>query len=128
MRPLYLARSGASPTRRSLYRLYRDIGERVPALALLHLADHLATYGPELDPMGLRRYLTFVKALIEPAFGEGGTPILPKPLLNGQEIMALTGLQPGPPIGQLLEKLREAQALGTVTTRDQAVAFIKRLA
>ncbi|MCS7039071.1 MAG: HD domain-containing protein [Caldilineales bacterium] len=128
MRPLYLARSGNAPSRRSLYRLYRDLGELVPALALLHLADHLATYGPELDPMALRRYLPFVKALIEPAFDADGTPIVPKPLLNGQEIMALTGLESGPPIGQLLEKLREAQALGNVTTRDQAVAFVKRLA
>jgi len=128
MRPLYLARRGALPSRRSLYRLYRDVGELVPALALLHLADYLATYGPELDPAGLRSYLTFVKALIEPAFAEGGTPILPRPLLDGREIMALTGLAPGPSIGHLLEKLREAQALGTVTTREQAIAFVKKLA
>lgn len=127
MRPLYLARSGNAPSRRSLYRLYRDVGELVPALVLLHLADHLATYGPELDPAELRRYLPFVKALVEPAFAEGRTPVVPKPLLNGREIMALTGLTEGPPIGQLLEKLREAQALGTVTTRDQAVAFVKRM-
>jgi tRNA nucleotidyltransferase/poly(A) polymerase len=128
MRPLYLARSGTLPGRRSLYRLYRDVGELVPALALLHLADYLATHGPELDPAGLRSYLAFVKALIEPAFAEGGTPILPRPLLDGREIMALTGLAPGPSIGRLLEKLREAQALGTVTTREQAIAFVKKLA
>ncbi len=128
MRPLYLARHGARPGRRSLYRLYRDFGELVPALVLLHLADYLATYGPELDPAELRSYLAFVRALLEPAFAEGAMPILPKPLLDGREIMALTGLAAGPLIGHLLEKLREAQALGTVTTREQAIALVRKLA
>jgi hypothetical protein len=34
------------------------------------------------------------------------------------------GLQPGPAVGRLLERAREAQALGLVSTRDEALAYL----
>ncbi len=51
---------------------------------------------------------------------------LPKPLLNGDEIMAITGMTPGPKLGQLAEKLREVQLSGKVKTKAQAKAFIEK--
>jgi hypothetical protein len=44
--------------------------------------------------------------------------------LDGNQIMAMFDLQPGPQIGELLEALREAQAIGEVQSQDQAVRFI----
>ena len=37
------------------------------------------------------------------------------------------GLSPGPVVGELLEALRETQAAGEVTTRRQALAYIRNL-
>jgi len=34
------------------------------------------------------------------------------------------GLRPGPDVGRLLERAREAQALGLVTTREDALAYL----
>ncbi len=48
MRPLLLVEAqGASPTRRAVYRYFRDIQSAGLDVGLLALADHLATYdGP----------------------------------------------------------------------------------
>jgi hypothetical protein len=38
--------------------------------------------------------------------------------------MAHFGLAPGPAVGALLHRAREAQALGLVRTRDDALAYL----
>jgi poly(A) polymerase len=50
----------------------------------------------------------------------------PPPVLRGDDLLAL-GLKPGPLYKRLLDAVREAQLEGTVTTRDQALALVKRL-
>ena len=54
-----------------------------------------------------------------------GKPQLPKPLVNGHDIMRAFGLKPGPRIGQLLESAREEQLSGRITHKTQALAYIK---
>ena len=44
-----------------------------------------------------------------------------EPLLRGDEL----GLDPGPEIGRLLERVEEERAAGTITTRDEALAFVR---
>jgi hypothetical protein len=36
-------------------------------------------------------------------------------------------LQPGPQVGILLEAVREAQAVGEIRTRDEAMALVSKL-
>src|SRR5262249_13340027 len=50
----------------------------------------------------------------------------PRPLLTGEDLKAM-GLEPGPLFKQLLDAVREAQLEGTITTRDEALAFVKRI-
>jgi hypothetical protein len=38
--------------------------------------------------------------------------------------MARYGLPPGPEVGRLLSRAREAQGLGLVATREEALAFL----
>lgn len=128
MRPVTLAQGTWTPSRRSLYRLYRDFGGDTPALALLYAADTLATYGPDIDRDIWRQHVAFVAALLKPAFGGDAGLMSPKSLLDGREVMALTGLLPGPRLGEVLERLREAQAVGEVMTLSEAEAFVQRLA
>lgn len=51
-----------------------------------------------------------------------------KPKLNGDIIMKLTGLPPGPRIQELLHALREAQIEGEVKTKKEAREFIQKIA
>jgi putative nucleotidyltransferase with HDIG domain len=52
---------------------------------------------------------------------------VPKPLLSGDDVMALLGLSPGPEIGRLLSLLREEQLAGRIRHRKEAEDFIKSL-
>jgi len=51
-----------------------------------------------------------------------GTP----PLLRGEDVMAAFGLGPGPEVGRLLGRAREAQALGLVWTPADALEYLRR--
>jgi hypothetical protein len=54
--------------------------------------------------------------------GTGG----PRPLLSGEEIMALLGIAPGPQVGELRTALWEAQLAGEIATKEDAEQFIKK--
>jgi hypothetical protein len=47
-------------------------------------------------------------------------------LLRGEDVIEAFGLSPGPEVGRLLALAREAQALGLVSTRDEALAHVRR--
>jgi poly(A) polymerase/tRNA nucleotidyltransferase (CCA-adding enzyme) len=49
------------------------------------------------------------------------------PLVNGRDLLSGFGLQPGPQVGILLEAVREAQAVGEIRTRDEAMALVSKL-
>ncbi|PKO21677.1 MAG: hypothetical protein CVU38_13415 [Chloroflexi bacterium HGW-Chloroflexi-1] len=123
MRPGHLAHD-YPPSRRALYRFFRDADTAGPDCALLSLADHLATYAAQPDPERWGHRLGTTRLILETYFRERSARVDPAPLLNGWDVMAAFGLSPGPRIGELLEGLREAQAVGEVTTRDQALAWL----
>jgi len=126
MRPIFLSQGERPPTRRSRYRFYRDLGNAAPGVVLLHLADYLATYGLSIEPDDLKRHLQFVSLMLEPILETDSQQYLaPKPLLSGSDLIELFGLASGPRIGELLEALCEAQAVGEVTDQDHAVVWIR---
>ena len=51
--------------------------------------------------------------------------ITPPKLVNGHDLINIFGLSPGPRIGEILESVREAQASGEVTTRQEALSYIR---
>ena len=48
----------------------------------------------------------------------------PAPLVNGDDLIAM-GLRPGPLFREILERVEEAQLDGTLTSREQALAFVR---
>ena len=44
-------------------------------------------------------------------------------LVTGQDLMQELGLEPGPRVGLLLERINEARAAGEVSTREEALAL-----
>ena len=49
-----------------------------------------------------------------------------KPLLSGEEVMAILGIKPGEKVGEILKSLHAAQVKGEVTTKKEAKAFIEK--
>ena len=54
------------------------------------------------------------------------TPALPPPLLTGRDLIGL-GIQPGPAMGKLLNRLRDLQLEGEISNRAEALEAVKKL-
>ncbi|MCX7671190.1 MAG: HD domain-containing protein [Anaerolineae bacterium] len=123
MRPTHLAHDDP-PSRRALYRYYVAMGDAGPECALLSLADSMATRAAPPDPEHWRRRFDVTGRLLHVFFRERQERLEPPLLLNGHQLMAEFGLTAGPQIGRLLDGLREAQAIGEVTTLAEARAWL----
>jgi putative nucleotidyltransferase with HDIG domain len=124
LRPMHLGMLDEI-TRRARYRFHRDVAEDVAPLVCLTIADAAGTDGRA--PAGVYRGATRVllESLLageEPATREAATP----PLLRGDDVMVELRLAPGPRVGEVLRRAREAQALGVITTRDEALAWLRQ--
>ena len=124
LRPLQMSHQGM-PSRRAVYRFFRDIEELYIDLLFLCMADHLATRGPELDLVQWREHTALTEYVLN-AHREQESLSLPPRLLNGYDLIKEFGMQPGPEIGKVLETLREAQAAGEISTKQEAMDFVKR--
>lgn len=124
MRPLQMAQQGP-PSNRAIYRFFRDTGDAGIDTLFLSLADHMAAVGPRLRMDGWRRHLAIVSHILQRRMEEPAV-ISPTQLLRGDDLMAVLGVAPGPELGQVLELVREAQAAGEVTTREDALDLARR--
>lgn len=123
MRPGLMAHGG-TPSRRAIYRFFREADTTGPDCILLSLADVMATRAAAPDAEHWRSRLETARALLEAYFRQRAERVSPPLLLNGRQVMAELGLRPGPLVGELLEGLREAQATGEVNTVDEARAWL----
>ena len=111
-----------------MMRYIRKMEDNVIDNIILAKADRLSARGVDVteemienNMRGLDRLLKFYlekKDTLKP---------LPK-LLDGKEIMELTGLKPTPQLGKIIEALKEAQLNGDVTNIEEAEVFIKNKA
>lgn len=126
-RPFLLTKETGLPSRRAIYRFFRDTGADGVDICLLSLADLLGKYGSAVPEHELARHLDILRALLEAYYEQPQVSVDPPTLLNGDDLMAELGLKPGPKVGEILEALREAQAAGEVADRQQAVALASSL-
>ncbi len=124
LRPGQLAGEDELPTKRAIYRYFRDTGDVGIDTIFLNLADHLATRGPNLELKEWRRHTRSVSHVLEERFSEVSVVSQPR-LINGHDLIDILGMNPGREMGRLLEAVREAQAAGEVTTRDEALRFVQ---
>ncbi len=122
LRPGQMSHNGL-PTRRAIYRYFRDTGEAGIDTLFLSLADHLATRGPHLELAQWREHTQVVGYVICQRFQEESLVNPPK-LVDGHDLINIFGMSPGPRIGELLEAVREAQAAAELTTREEALSYI----
>ena len=114
------------PSRRAIYRYFRDTAEAGIDTLFLSLADHLATRGPNLDLAAWQEHTRIVAYVIGQHFEPTDTA-RPARLVDGHDIINIFSITPGPKIGEILEAVREAQASGEVTSREAALSFIDKL-
>lgn len=127
MRIHWLAKSGENVSKRAIYRYFRDLGAAGVDLVLLSLADKTATYGVTITPAEWQKELTVCRQLLDAWFNMHEEIIQPKWLVNGTDILDELNLQPGKIVGELLEELHEAQAIGQVQSREQGLLLARNL-
>jgi hypothetical protein len=117
------AGDGKDPTRRAIYRFFRDTGEAGVDLVLLALADMRATYDHTLTQERWTACLDVCRILLEAYYEKTEEIVRPPQILTGNDLIKEFNMKPGPEIGKLLEAIRETQAAGKLSTREEALAF-----
>jgi poly(A) polymerase len=120
-------------TDKAIYRYFRDLKEEGLDTLVLSIADAYTTEETvisrkkqDIYPVDAGKHLLRVRAIIKRYYTRR-QQIVPRNLLNGNEIMARFKLAEGPRIGQMISNLKEAQAQKLVTTKTQAYEYLKKL-
>ncbi|GAB5490270.1 MAG: HD domain-containing protein [Phototrophicaceae bacterium] len=109
-----------------VHRFWFPLGDKGIDAILLGLADYLAMYGNELIQDDWLIQVERALMLFFAYYSQFDTVISPEPLLNGNDLMQELDLDGGRIIGDLLTHLREAQILGEITNRDDALQLAKQ--
>lgn len=117
--PYYRPEWTDSAVRRLMYDLGGDL-ERA-----LQLAEADVRASDPVDYPEFQESLRALRSRIE-SIGEAAEIAEMKPLLDGNEVMELLGIEPGPEVGEVLDFLLDQQLEGTVTTREEAAAAVRR--
>jgi len=124
LRPVQMANEEL-PTQRAIYRYFRDTSEAGIDILFLALADYLATRGPLVSMEDWKKHCQLINYILA-EHDRQQVKILPVKLIDGHDIMDTFGLAPGPLVGKLLAMVNEAHASGELSTREEALALIRR--
>ncbi|MGB9553430.1 MAG: CCA tRNA nucleotidyltransferase [bacterium] len=98
-------------------RLIRRLGDRLKSTLRLAKAD---IYGIEMLENNFWHLISRIEALDQEKIKKVTSP------LDGEEIMALLGLAPGPKVGEIKEELADAVLEGTIeNSKEAAIVYLK---
>jgi tRNA nucleotidyltransferase/poly(A) polymerase len=124
MRPSQLAHDTVI-SNRAVYRFFRDTGDAGIDTCVLALADRRGKTAPHTDLPRDAQQRAVNAILLDRYFRAHDQVIAPPMLMDGKTLMRELQIEAGPRLGELLEAIREAQAEGEVTTREQAIAWAR---
>lgn len=110
---------------KAMMRYLRKLGDNVIDNIILAKADRLSARGEAVSDEMVENNLANLDMLLNFYFNSlDKLAPLPK-LLDGKEIMDILNIKPGQELGKIINSLHEAQQDGEVTTKDEAVRFVK---
>ncbi|MCK8827237.1 HD domain-containing protein [Natroniella acetigena] len=123
MRPmsLYYAQN---LTAKGKYRFFRAGGEFVSDICLVAAADLISTKELNNKTEEIEGCIRFLQQLIKEF--EQSEERTKTRLVTGDEIIDVFSITEGPQVGELLEQVREAQAIGKVETKEEAIEYLKK--
>jgi len=126
MRPNLLRKSSKIATPKAVYRYFRDCGEEGVDICIFSLADMLAKQAGAPEQSEWLDLLEINRQLLDAWYNHRDEKITPPRLLDGNDLMEVLGIPPGPEVGRVLEAITEAQVEGRVRTREDAIEFVRR--
>jgi poly(A) polymerase len=112
-------------SRRTVFGYLRACSPVEVDVTLLSAADRLATRG-ERARESIDAHMRVARGLLADAL-RWHVDGPPRPLLRGDELAGELGIPLGPRVGELLGGLAEAQYAGELSTREQSLAYARRL-
>jgi len=110
---------------RSIYRFYKCSGNAGIDAAWLYLVN--AFIGPDgryASQIPLRE-MRIASVLMQAWWERRAQVVDPPDLLDGNDLQEMLVIPPGPVIGDLLSRIKEEQAAGTVNDKARAIDFVK---
>ncbi len=110
-----------------MMRYIRKMGVNVIDNITLAKADRLSARGEVITEEIVKANLDGLEALLK-FYLEKRETLKPLPkLLDGREIMEIKGIKQSPELGKIISALKEAQLNGDVSSKDEAIDFVKTL-
>lgn len=109
-----------------LYKFFKKAKLSSVAVCFLHLADIKATYEEKLSNERWANALECVHQVLDGWFNRYDEVVEPKKLIDGYDLINEFGLKPSKSIGNLLETIREKQVSGEVSSKEDALEFLRR--
>ena len=114
--------------KKAFAKFVRKLGKNSLDVIELSKADRLSALGSAVTKEMLDKSLSHLEELKKYYLEVQSILKAPKPLLSGDEIMNILNLKPSKQVGEIIEKLLEAQLEKTVQTKEEALEFIKNKA
>ena len=108
---------------RRLFRYYSETGRNGLAIALLSLADRLSALG-NMNDDELEEFKSGIFQIMNEFYIQMKKP-KQAPFISGKDLIKEFNLKPGPLFKEILDKVKEAQFLKEVTSKEEALVYIK---
>ena len=125
LRPGYMM-DFKKPPEKMVFRFMRDAKAEAASILLLSLSDQRATRGPLTTEKAVAHYGKAALMLVDLFFARKKEKPFVR-VIDGHDLIRELKLEPGPMFSRILSAVEEAQHLGKVTTREQALALAKSL-
>jgi len=109
-----------------MHRLLSAYQQCIPEMLLLALASDALADQKVTDGTRDKSIQTRVASLWEYFLGTYQAHVA-NPLLTGHDIMETLSVNPGPRVGELLRLVEEARADGIISSREQALEYLRSI-
>lgn len=118
---------GKIPENIDVYRYFKRSGNYGIDACILSMARVLAGYEYDLTPENWKTSLAISRKIFEAWFEKKDILVDPPKFLNGNDIINVMNLKSGIKVGRILDKISEAQVLGIIKSKDDAVQYALRV-
>ncbi len=125
LHPLMLASQKATPG--AMVRWFRKMKDRAVDAFILSMADVMSSQGPASGESYRRNYLSWAGNWIRAYYGGIKQKIDRPPLIRGDDLITM-GMRPGPEIGRILARVRDARDAGEISSREEALKLAMQAA
>ncbi len=118
--------SAEDVTDKAFMKFYRKMEGFVIDVIILAMADRLSARGEKITEEIVNKNINGLTKLLNDylALRKDIKPL--EKLIDGKDIMELLKIKQGPKLGEIINALKEAQISGNVTTREEAIDFVKK--